>query len=289
VTALVTHPVTRPARVLVLGASGRLGMMLQRHWGDTATTPIWQYRKAPTAPLHRSQVLVFDPLAGPPLLEPVDLVISLAGIVPGKGPVSLNIDLGLAAVNCAITLKAQHVMLSSSAAVYGASSKPLCEESPARPTSAYGQAKLEMENKALTLAQTHGLQATMLRIGNVAGADALLGQPGLHRKLDRFPSGYGPVRSYIGPKGLSFVLISLIHCIISGIPLPSRINVAQRGGVAMEDLCKAAALEITWQSAPATALESVVLDVTCLAGLVSVGYADPQAIVADWSADKLMR
>jgi nucleoside-diphosphate-sugar epimerase len=289
VTAFVTHPVIRPARVLILGASGRLGMMLQRHWDDTTTTPIWQYRKAPTAPLYRGQVLVFDPLGGPPSSEPVDLVISLAGVVPGRGALSLNIDLGLAAVNCAIVLNARHVMLSSSAAVYGASTGLLCEESTARPTSAYGLAKLEMENKALSLAQSHGVQATMLRIGNVAGADALLDQAGLHRKLDRFPSGYGPVRSYIGPKGLSSVLISLIHCIISGMPLPSRINVAHRGGVAMEDLCKAAALEITWQPAPATALESVVLDATCLAALVSVGYADPQAIVADWSADKLMR
>ena len=146
------------------------------------------------------------------------------------------------------------------------------------------QAKLEMENNALS----HGIQATMLRIGNVAGADALLGQAGLHRKLDRFPSGNGPVRFYIGPKGLSSALISLVHCIISGIPLPARLNVAERGGIAMVDLCKAAGLEITWQPAPATALEAVVLDVTCLGDLISVRDADARDIVADWSAYEAM-
>lgn len=233
-------------------------------------------------------MLVFDPLAGPPVSGPVDLVISLAGVVPGRGALSLNIDLGLAAVNCAIALNARHVMLSSSAAVYGAATGLLSEESTARPTSAYGLAKLEMENKALSLAQSHGIQATMLRIGNVAGADALLDQAGLQRKLDRFPSGDGPVRSYIGPKELSSVLISLVHCIISGIPLPPRLNVAERGGVAMVDLCKVAGLEITWQPAPATALESVVLDVTCLGGLISVRDADARDIVSDWSAYEAM-
>lgn len=128
----------------------------------------------------------------------------------------------------------------------------------------------------------------MLRIGNVAGADVLLDQAGLQRKLDRFPSGNGPVRSYIGPKELSSVLISLVHCIISGIPLPPRLNVAERGGVAVVDLCIAAGLEITWQPAPATALESVVLDVTCLGGLVSVRDADARDIVTDLSAYEAM-
>lgn len=279
---------TRPVRILVLGASGRLGRMLRRHWSEANLHPIWQFREAPRDWLLRDEILIFDPLLEPPVSTPADLVISLAGVVPGKGELSLNIDLGLAAVKSAIALKAQHVMLASSAAVYGASTKPLSEEDAARPLSAYGMAKLEMEYKALELAASHGLQATMLRIGNVAGADALLSQQGISRNLDRFSSGYGPVRSYIGPQGLSSVLTSLMCCAHSGIFLPERLNVALRGGVAMADLCKAADLEMTWQPAPETAVETVVLDVARLADLVSVADADAKAIIADWRADKGM-
>lgn len=277
-----------PARILVLGASGRLGMMLQRHWHEPGIHPVWQFREAPTASLLRGEVLIFDPLAGLPVSGPVDLVISLAGTVPGKGELSLNIDLGLAAVNCAISLKARRVMLSSSAAVYGPSTEPLSEEITARPQSLYGLAKLEMEDRALKLAQRHGLQATMLRIGNVAGADALLNQHGKHRYLDRFVSGYGPVRSYIGPQSLSLVLTSLMRCAISGISLPERLNVALRGGIAMADLCEAAGLKVTWQSAPTAALETVVLDVTQLADLVPLASAETGTIVAEWRADQEM-
>lgn len=279
---------TLPARILVLGASGRLGMILQRHWRDPGLSPVWQFREASTASSLRGEALIFDPLVGPPVSGPVDLVISLAGIVPGKGELSLNVDLGLAAVNCAIALKARHVMLSSSAAVYGPSIEPLSEDATPRPLSAYGLAKLEMEDRALRLAQHHGLQATMLRIGNVAGADALLNQYGKHRYLDRFASGYGPVRSYVGPRSLSLVLTSLMRCAISGISLPERLNVALRGGVAMADLCDAAGLKVTWQSAPTAALETVVLDVTRLADLVPLASAEAGAIVAEWCADQQM-
>lgn len=279
---------TRPARILVLGASGRLGTMLRRHWCEAGLHPIWQFREAPRDALLLDEILVFDPLSGPPVSAPVDLVISLAGIVPGKGELSLNIDLGLAAVNCAIALNARHVMLSSSAAVYGASTKPFCEEDAAYPLSSYGMAKLEMEDIALGLAQRHGLQATMLRIGNVAGADALLGQRGTRRNLDQFASRQGPVRSYIGPRGLSAVLTSLMRRAYSGISLPERLNIALRGGVAMADLCKAAGLEVTWQPAPETAVETVVLDAARLADLISLADVDAEAIIADWRADRDM-
>ncbi len=54
----------------------------------------------------------------------------------------------------------------------------------------------------------------------------------------------------------------------------------------MEDLCQAAGLDVTWQPAPETAVEKVVLDVTRLAGLVPVPEAFATAVVADWRADR---
>ena len=276
-------------RILVLGASGRLGTMLQRHWCVADLHPIWQFRTAPAASMRRGEALIFNPLERPPVIDPVDLVLGVAGIVPGKGPVTFNTDLGLAAVRCAIALRARYVMLSSSAAVYGASPAVLREEDRACPLSAYGQSKLDMEDKALELAARYGLPATALRIGNVAGADALLAQPGPSRILDRFASGLGPKRSYIGPHGLSTVLQALMQKACSGALLPERLNVALRGSVAMADLCQAAGLEVTWQPAPSTAMETVELDVTRLTDLVAVHDADASAIVADWQADQKMR
>jgi len=273
-------------RILVLGASGRLGAILQRHWCDTEIHPIWQFRAAPVAPPPSGEYLVFDPLEGPPAQTPVDIVLGLAGIVQGKGALSRNTDLALATVRCAHALGARNVMLSSSAAVYGVSEHPHCEDVPASPLSAYGRAKIEMEIQALALAQRYGIEATALRIGNVAGADALLGQSGSSRILDRFDSGQGPVRSYIGPNGLSTVLQALTREAWSGATLPRHLNIALKGGVGMEDLCQAAGLDVTWQRAPETAVEKVVLDVTRLAGLVPVPEACATAVVADWRADR---
>ena len=277
-----------PARILVLGASGRLGAMLQRHWNDAMLHPVWQYRAALRDPVRTGEALIFDPLDGPPIHDPVDLVLGLAGTVPGKGKLSLNTQLALAAVNCASALGARHVMLSSTAAVYGASTAPLGEGDTPCPCSAYGLAKLEMEDRALALAARNRVAATVLRIGNVAGADALLGQMGTRRILDRFDSGHGPVRSYIGPHAMSTVLQALIRRACVGAPLPERLNLALQGGVAMADLCLAAGLKVAWQPAPAAALETVVLDVRRLAQLVPVPDADARAIVADWKADMNM-
>lgn len=277
---------TRPCRILVLGASGRLGRMVQRHWSDAGLHPVWQVRQYPAVTPRMGDVVISDPLDGPPDCAPVDLVLGLAGIVPGKGDMSGNIDLGLAAVQCALELGARHVLLSSSAAVYGHSETPLCETALPRPHTGYGEAKLAMENAALALAADHALPATMLRIGNVAGADALLQQGGTTRTLDRFKSGQGPLRSFVGPSALATLLQALMGKAISGATLPSRLNVAQEGGVFMADLCDAAGLQVTWQPAPSTALERVVLDVTRLGRLVDVPVADARAIVADWHADR---
>jgi hypothetical protein len=70
--------------------------------------------------------------------------------------------------------------------------------------------------------------------------------------------------------------------------LPKHLNVALRGGVAMADLCKEADLEIIWRSAPRTALEKVVLDVTRLANLLPLASSDAGSIVSEWCTDQEM-
>lgn len=280
-----------PPRILILGASGRLGTMLRLSPEARGLHQIWQFRSSPSEKVHFGESIVFDPMDGAPRMAPVDMVLCLSGIVPGKGPMSLNSELALAAVECARALQAKHILLPSSAAVYGPAKITLTEQLKPYPQTAYGKAKLDMENQALARAEHHGLKATVLRIGNVAGADALLDQNKPWRMLDRFDSGTGPVRSYIGPRAFGLILYALIRHSCSGTPLPTRLNLALRGGVAMAELCDAAQLDKRWQDAPSNAIESVVLDVTCLAKLVDVPIADAKAIVTDWQVyrDTLIR
>lgn len=280
---------TRAARILILGASGRLGTILRRHWSASSLHPVWQFRSAPETWGPQGEITVFDPLDAPPDIAPVDLVLGLAGVVPGKGDLALNTRLACAAVTCASALGAGHVMLSSSAAVYGGAETALDETTRARPAAPYGQAKLDMEAHALAFAAQSGVKATALRIGNVAGADALLGAPGHVRRLDQFESGAGPLRSYIGPVAFGAVLQALITQAISGAPLPEQLNLALRGGVAMADLCTAAGFDVTWHPAPEHAVEKVVLDVTRLGKIVPLPDAEATAIVADWQQDDRMR
>ncbi|MGP9791652.1 NAD-dependent epimerase/dehydratase family protein [Roseinatronobacter sp. NSM] len=278
-------------RVLVLGASGRLGGVLRRHWpqhGGHMIRPIWQFRRPVPAPLPGA--LCFDPLHQTPDCGPVDVVLGLAGVVPGAGDLACNVDLGLAALRLGVALGARHVFLSSSAAVYGTApedgARPLAEDDPLCPASPYGAAKRQMEQTVSAQARHHSVSVCALRIGNVAGADALLGQDaGMHRVLDQFADGQGPRRSYIGPCAFSELLARLVKRAGVGAHIPQRLNLALDGPVAMEDLCHAAGLGVHWRPAPPHALPCVVQDMAQLARLVPVGRADARAIIADWRTD----
>lgn len=278
-----------PVRVLVLGASGRLGAMLRLYWPDDLQA-IWQFRR----PVDHRDAVIFDPLDKGAALARCDVVVGLAGCVGGSdAALRSNTDLALAAVDLGAKLGARRVFLSSSAAVYGHQTSPLVEDGPTRPQSPYGAEKLRMEGAGLAHAQACGVPVTVLRIGNVAGADALLGQAGLGLAgteqaglgaviLDRFPDGQGPRRSYIGPSAFADVLAKLVRLAVAGRDLPAHINLALPGAVAMADLLRAAAIPFDWRAAPARALAEVELDVGRLAALVPVPLASAAGIVQDW-------
>lgn len=63
------------------------------------------------------------------------------------------------------------LVFSSTAAVYGSTSKPVDETAPARPLSPYGRSKLAVEWMLEDAVQAYGLRAVALRYFNVAGAD----------------------------------------------------------------------------------------------------------------------
>ncbi|MGR3762366.1 NAD-dependent epimerase/dehydratase family protein (plasmid) [Roseobacteraceae bacterium NS-SX3] len=275
-----------PATV-VLGATGRIGRILRREWPALAAGADlrWQARHPqPGAGWH-----VFAPLEEPAALaraaEGAEVILCLAGVVNARpgGDLEDNIRLAEAAVRAGAACGAR-VLLASSAAVYGNQQGLLAEAAPLLPANAYGRAKAEMEALALALAADLGVSACALRIGNIAGLDAVLGgwRPGF--MLDQFEDGRSSRRSYTGVQ----VLARVLAAVAALRDLPPHLNIAQPGPIEMADLLRAAGRGFTLRPAPDTAIPEVALDVSRLAALlppeVPLPPADPARMAAEWAA-----
>lgn len=265
-----------------MGAGGRIGALLRRHW--PARAAVWQSRDALPGAVR------LDPLTEPEALARAargcGAVLCLAGITRGAG-MAANVTLARAAVRAAAQAGAGttgaetgtvRVLLCSSAAVYGRAGGVLEETRAPAPETAYGAAKAEMEAAGAALGAELGVATTSLRIGNVAGADAILGGWREGFTLDRFADGRTPRRSYIGPVTLARVLWELSQA----ADLPEVLNVAQPGVVEMGALLDAAGLAWTPRPAPESAIAEVALDVARLAGLVAIEPGRAEGMVAEW-------
>lgn len=250
----------------MLGTGGRLGQLLRPRWPGHAT---WTARA--DVDIDNSDALTHA-------LTGADVVFCFAGATPLSGvPVDTNVDVARKALDAA---NGAHVFLFSSAAVYGALQGALSENGPTSPQSPYAHAKLRMEQ----VAATHPNPNTVLRLGNVAGADAILGNWAPGFELEQLPDGTTPARSYVGPTKLAQVLSVLA----SQTHLPKILNVAAPATVAMGDLLDAAGL--TWTPKPATdrTIAKVHLDTTMLENRVAFAQADSTAtgIVNDWQSER---
>lgn len=267
-------------KLLVLGATGRIGTILRRCWDPDGIGAdcLWQAR----TPRPGAGWVVADPLAGPGALAPAaagrEVILCLAGVVPGRGDPAANIALAEAAV--AAAAPGTRVILASSAAVYGAAPGIQEESAPPAPVSDYGRAKADMETRAARLGAQLGVRVTSLRIGNVAGVDAILGgwRPGF--QLDRFADGRTPRRSYIGAGTLARVLAGLV----TAETLPDVLNVAAPGVIEMGALLDAAGLGWTPRAAADTAIAEVRLSTTAVQRIIRFAPADSTAaqMVAEW-------
>ena len=285
---------------VVLGASGRIGRVLRHCWRqdlpqspqsarlnppldqdrqaqETLPPPQirWQSRSQLAPGSETETTCQLDPLADPAglaqLMHGADLVLCLAGSIPGRGgDLADNSRLALASLEAAARAAettgapAARVLLSSSAAVYGNQSGLLSEASPLHPANAYGAAKMEMERQALARGQQLGVPVTALRIGNIAGLDAILGgwKPGFC--LDQFADHRSPRRSYIGPKTLAQTLARLLATPGACPDLPQVLNLAQPRALEMAALLRASDLPFAWRPAPQTAIAEVELDLSRL-------------------------
>lgn len=256
-------------RLVILGATGRLGRMVCKGL-PRGITALPQARSPLTGHLH------WDPTAGRESLKAVlagaDAVLNLIGTTPtSRGEAAdyewVNRDLSLEIVAAARGAGVGRVMMVSSGAVYGRPAdpmRPFVEADSLAPMSDYGRSKQSME---AALSKISGADLTVLRVGNVAGADALLGQlmgaeGTVEIMLDQFPNGHGPRRSYIGPSGLASVIGALA---VVPRDLPPYLNISAPPPLAMADLLESWAarrpgtLVWRWRSAPAGALPQVAL------------------------------
>ena len=271
---------------LILGASGEIGRSLARVWAMTvpeAGPGLWQHRPGATAPVS-VPTLGWDILAEAPPALPAGLsgIVVLAGVTSGDAAaLALNTRLAEAALALARAHGIARVLLASSQAVYGAHPGPVQENSLCAPLSAYGAAKLAMEQ-----ALAHAPEVTALRIGNYAGSGALFRAARQGPvSLDQFPDGRSPLRSYIGPVSLARVLAALLS---APGALPPVLNVALPGGVEMAALLHAAALPFTLRPAPETACAEMVLDVTQLCALRNQPPATASALILEARAGGLL-
>ncbi|WP_299281668.1 NAD(P)-dependent oxidoreductase [uncultured Tateyamaria sp.] len=252
-------------RIVILGADSKVGRFLRPRWTGSA---MWATR-------HDVDITDTPTLCA--TLHGADAVLNLAGVTHRSDvPQTLNADLAHRVLDAAQTAGAGRVFLMSTAAVYGDQTGPLTEDRQPAPLTPYGHGKHAMEQVAV--AHTH--PCTIMRVGNLAGADAILGgwRPGF--TLDTFADGSTPRRSYIGPTALARSLGALVHL----RDAPRVVNVAAPGAVLMGALLDAAGLEWVARPAPSTAIADVTLDTTLLCTLTSFAVSDrtAQGIVADW-------
>lgn len=282
-------------RVLVLGSSGRIGTLLRAVWaqqtagtGQGAVSFVFQTRVA------HGDDLLWDVAQPPPpavvQAGPFDCMLVLSGIVPRPGAdFTRNTAIGSAALRAAAALGIGRVLLASTSAVYGTySDDPFPEDAPLRPVNDYGRSKREMEAVCGQQAQALGLGLCCLRIGNVAGADALLMNgaalgPQEKLRLDCFSDGGTPLRSYIGPHSLARVLLTLA---CARGDLPTALNIAAPHPVTMRALAQAARMPLELQPANDGSHQYITLDCSALAQLhrFDPACSEPGEMVRQWRA-----
>lgn len=273
-----------------------MGRLLVSAWANHDnpwhTVPL-QYRRPQT--LFHSRNIPWDVADGPDgLLNWMDrfgaleTLIVMAGVTPAtSSDMTLNTVIAKAYLDAARVAGIKRVLLASSSAVYGfGDGSPMSETHSCSPVNTYGKSKLDMEDMARNVAADTNMEICCLRIGNIAGADALLlnaskATPETPLIIDHFPDGAGPLRSYIGPTQAGDVLANLA---CHQGRLPPVLNLAGTAPIHMEELAIAAALPWRYETAPQTARQSIALDCSVLAALIDMprGTHDAKMITLDW-------
>ncbi len=268
-------------RLLLIGSSGRVGGLLLKQWRRDPPEgfEVIAQRRSQDGAVDRNTV-IWDLTGSPPAIlcnsQVETTVVALAGTTPAsEAPLERNSEIALSCIRAARMIGAVRILFSSSSAVYGpGSGEPMSEGHIPDQQNAYGNAKLAME--AAIRGAVGDIDYSILRIGNVLGADALSTAArklalGEDLYIDQFESGGGPVRSYIDPGVFASVLVSLAT--YSG-RLPKVLNVACPVPTSMQALAEALGLPWRWRPAPASAHENIVLNCSLLKEIHAFEPAD---------------
>ena len=266
--------------LVITGAGGRLGRLLRCLWPealDRRLAPVWFARNSQIP-----GVFAWDMGREPaPELPRGAVILHLAGSVATLAEYRASVAAICAAADAG---GARHLFVASSAAVYRPQVQDNREDTPPDPPNAYGLAKLDAEQAARqAMAKSSGPGLTLLRIGNIAGADALLGgtAPGRSVVLDPVPGQNGPERSYIAPTVLAQVFSQLAGLAVAAAALPLILNVAQPGRIAMGDLLDAAGRDWGFGPPSDTVLPRLTLNTDRLAALLPLPATSAKKLVAD--------
>lgn len=271
--------------LVVTGARGRIGRALRVQWGGAIAglQVLWSARTS-----DQNIDIAWNIGESPaPALPQRAIILHLAGKTRGDADaLAENRRTAAALRKAAQSCGARHVFFMSTAAVYRPELTPIDETQAPDPPGDYGRAKLEAEQ--ILRQPGSGFGITILRLGNVAGADALLSGAGQGVVvLDPVPGqAGGPERSYIGPVALAAALQHLLTSAAQGDALPEILNLAQEPALPMADLLTA--FGATWRYGPPreTAIPRVALSVARLKALVTLPEATAPGIVADLNALK---
>ncbi len=288
--------------IAFLGASGRIGTLLraaERLSPQENRRYIWQFRTDhPQAPENHFVWSEFSdpaPFINVATQHRVHTLCVFTGATANKAALAPEAQARTREETLATVEHALHaaqragisrVLVASSSAIYGmCRDAPFSEADMPAPHTGYGQTKLAVEQLCARWREASSLEICALRIGNVAGADALLGAAAhtSARDLDIFPDGDGPRRSYLGPTRLFEILTALAD---HEGNLPSVLNLGGHMPVSMNALLESA--KLPWHPRPCTLAghQKIVLNSDRLAALCPAIdlHQDAEAIVADWQA-----
>lgn len=266
----------------ILGSNGKLGSVLHRHASRKLLG--WKGQTRSGAGDVNWSGSILDAVDCE-IFQPGAVIINMIGSTSQNEDElqSVNVSFVQELLQHAAKTGVAHIILASSAAVYGNGGETaLTENAPLKPITPYGASKARMEDIVHATASRAGFPAiTILRIGNVAGSDALLlaarnrdakGEPML---LHRFANGTAPVRSYIGPRDLFDVVHALSHPHAKSI---RTLNVAAPAPLSLDAVLKAYRTHLlpnlTWADAPVPAgvPPQVVLSTKTLERLVKLNW-----------------
>ncbi|WP_281980904.1 NAD-dependent epimerase/dehydratase family protein [Thalassorhabdomicrobium marinisediminis] len=249
---------------IILGSTGRLGTLLARCARNDGAG--WQTQaRAPGADILWSG-RIDDAGANEVFCGGATLINMIGDTGSDQDALTAcNVDFVEALLERSARAGVAHVLLASSAAVYGAgSARPFEETDAMHPETPYAESKAVMERVAARFCMGAAAPAvTVARIGNVAGADALLaaarthGQAGRRMALHRFGDGAAaryPRRSYIGPRDFFACIKALVTRPAQGFRV---VNVTHPQPVSLDALLQAYRThlipDLQWEDAPAPA------------------------------------